>query len=42
MEDDSSKMLLPPSDIPGAELSKPWKQHPMVRSPSMVAFMQRY
>ena len=30
MDDDSSTVDLVPSDIPGAELSKPWEQHPMV------------
>ena len=28
MDDDSSTVDLVPSDIPGAELSKPWEQHP--------------
>ena len=30
MDDDSSTVDLVPSNIPGAELSKPWEQHPMV------------
>ena len=30
MEDDSSTVDLVHSNIPGAELSKPWEQHPMV------------
>ena len=30
MDNNSSTVDLVPSDIPGAELSKPWEQHPMV------------